>query len=185
MTVIQIRGTSGSGKTTVMRRVMEALGPWTSRFQEGRKNPLYYSNQEGVWVLGHYEATCGGCDTIGSAGKVYELIRVVQERYKAFIPIILCEGLLLSEDVKWSSQLEDLRIVFLTTPPETCVEQIKGRRAEAGNEKPLNTANTLNRVPVIERGRVKLEALGVTCRRAPSEQAVRIILKWIEEAKSS
>jgi hypothetical protein len=155
---------------------MTALGGYQSCYVDGRKKPLYYRFNNQVFVLGHYESACGGCDTIGSARAVFETIHSLQKP-----TVVLCEGLLLSEDVKWSSQLENLRVVFLTTPPETCIEQIKGRRAEAGNEKPLNTANTLNRVPVIERARVKLEALGVTCRRAPSEQAVRIILKWIEE----
>lgn len=164
-----------------MKRVMEEFSPWELKFREGRKRPLYYSCQNDLLVLGHYESACGGCDTIGSAGKVFELIQQLQEEYGQIY--ILCEGLLLSEDVKWSRQLDDLHVLFLTTPPETCIEQIKGRRAEAGNEKPLNTANTLNRVPVIERARVKLEAEGVVCRRAPSGQAVNIILKWIQDAK--
>lgn len=155
----------------------------------GRKKPLYYQSVRycsDIFVLGHYESACGGCDTIGSARHVFDLTQTILQKYKGadYPPtVIIQEGLLLSEDVKWSSQLQDLRVIFLTTPTERCIEQIKGRRAEAGNEKPLNTANTVNRVPVIERARVKLNEMGVLCRRASSDQAAGIILKWIKDAK--
>jgi hypothetical protein len=170
--IIQIRGTSGSGKSTVMRQVMLTLGEWLPIRREGRKQPLGYQHAD-IVVLGHYESPCGGCDTIGSARAVYTLIQETDA------PIILCEGLLLSEDVKWSSQLPDLRIIYLTTPLEQCITQIQQRRLAVGNSKPLNTDNTTHRVGVIERSRVKLGALGVCCRRCPPEQAVGIIIKWI------
>lgn len=177
--IIQIRGTSGSGKSTVMRTVMEHFpSGFQAMRREGRKQPLYYVSlgERIVTVLGHYETQCGGCDTIGSARAVYDLISELPE---AFQRTILCEGLLLSEDVKWSSQLPNLRVIFLTTPLDRCLKQIEGRRHEAGNEKPLNPDNTSNRVQTIERARLKLEAKGVLCRRCPPEQAHEVIMKWI------
>ncbi len=180
--IIQIRGTSGSGKTTVMRKVMDQLGPWEPQMIEGRKKPLFYSNRQDVVILGHYESPCGGGDTIGSAAQIYRLIESLDGgTYYGHKRVILCEGLLLSEDVKWSSQLLDLRVLFLTTPLERCLEQIKSRRLAGGNEKPLNPANTTNRVATIERARQKLVQLGIPCYRASSDQAPRIILRWIKE----
>jgi hypothetical protein len=185
--VIQIRGTSGSGKTWVMREVMAAMGdilwshispydiPKISRYVEGRKKPLWYAIGD-LAVLGHYEAACGGCDNIGSARQVYEVIQEVLPQCKN----ILCEGLLLSEDVKWTSQLDDVHVLYLTTPVEQCIAQIKRRREEAGNTKPLNEANTRNRVAVIERSRIKLLALGVDCRRVSARQAPGTILKLLQ-----
>lgn len=179
--IIQIRGTSGSGKTTIMKQAMECLSiewdqPWEAVFQTGRKQPLYYFLGKMV-VLGHYNSACGGCDTIGSAAAVYALTQGLVEAGPG--RIILQEGLLLSEDTKWSSQLDDLRVLYLMTPVEKCLEQIRGRRAEAGNDKPLNEANTRNRVAVIERSRIKLIEAGKTCRRASTTQATGIILDWI------
>lgn len=181
--IIQIRGTSGSGKSTVMRKVMLAFpvgcDRWSPVQKEGRKQPLYYARGD-IAIAGHYESPCGGCDTIGSARQVFELLQTELKLYK----YVLCEGLLLSEDVKWTSQLRltnDLRVVFLTTPLETCLVQIGQRRAEAGNDKPLNVKNTSNRVATIERARLKLEELGVRCVRASSDQAPKIILKWLSE----
>jgi hypothetical protein len=170
--IIQIRGTSGSGKSTVMQQVMKSLGKWNPVMRKGRKQPLGYE-RPGMIVLGHYESPCGGCDTIGSAKTIFELIQNLD------YPIILCEGLLLSEDTKWSSQLNDLRIVYLTTPLSQCLTWVDKRRKEAGNTKPLNPTNTSNRVKVIERSRIKLKELDVTCRRCPPTQALSIILSWI------
>ncbi len=173
--IIQIRGTSGSGKTWVMREVISSIGGKSiPRYQDGRKKPLWYSIDD-LAILGHYESPCGGCDNIGSARQVYELIREVQPK----VNHIVCEGLLLSEDVKWSSQLEDLRVVYLTTPIDRCIELIKKRRIDAGNPKPLNESNTRKRVRIIERSRVKLMENGIYCRRVSSRQAPSLILRWL------
>lgn len=207
--IIQIRGTSGSGKTWVMNKVLSRYlvieqptyevrghytdlklpcGPprysWTSIYKEGRKQPMYYVNHdERLAVLGHYNSACGGCDNVGSARAVYELIQEVQTEWPGYR--IVCEGLLLSEDVKWSSQLKDLRVIFLTTPTPDCLTNIEHRRKLVGNDKPLNPKNTENRVGVIERARLKLTDYGVLCRRAPSQQAYKLIIQWLEEDRDA
>lgn len=177
--IIQLRGTSGSGKTTAMRKVMTDLGHWQAIHAPERKQPLYYFCRAlpHVLVLGHYEAACGGCDNIGSAAKVYELAAGFHSAEPG--RVILCEGLLLSEDTKWSLQMPDLRVIFLTTPVERCLENIRKRRAAAGNEKPLSESNTRNRVATIERARLKLSEAGKIVCRASADQAPRIVLKWI------
>lgn len=180
--IIQVRGTSGSGKSWVMRRTMEGLGNPEVQYVVGRKRPRSYFYNGLVYVLGHYETACGGCDSIGSARAVYEETRkLLDGPDRAWT--ILQEGLLLSEDVKWTSKLaeegEDVRCLFLTTPLDQCLAQIQSRRAEAGNDKPVNPANTSNRVRVIERARGKLEGLGVRVVRCSAAQAVGIVLKWV------
>lgn len=182
--IIQVRGTSGSGKSTVVRKVKDALEEWTPVFKDGRKKPLYYLRPdpiEPLVVLGHYESPCGGGDTIGSARKIYELIRDLKTGILS-PAAVLVEGLLLSEDVKWTTNLaEDYAVsaLFLTTEIETCLQRIRGRRVAAGNPKPLSETNTANRVKTIERARGKLLEAGVYCRRAAADQAPNVILKWL------
>jgi hypothetical protein len=175
--IINIRGTSGSGKSTVMRRVMDSCD-WQAEYIPGRKRPLYYRAMEHPFaVLGPYETPCGGGDAVGSAGQIYK--EVIALLTFSWCKVVLCEGLLLSEDVKWSRQLPDLRVLFLTTPLERCLEQIKKRRQEAGSDKPLNPTNTASRVATIERARIKLIASGIECRRCSADQAVGIVLNWL------
>lgn len=176
--IIQIRGTSGSGKTTVMRKVMEHF-PLVPVYRDGRKQPLYYkSDDHNLSVLGHYESPCGGCDTIGSARQIFDWIQTL-----CLFKYTLCEGLLLSEDVKWTTQLrhDEVQVIFLTTSLEQCLANIRKRRDAAGNSKELNVKNTTNRVAVIERARIKLLDAGIMCRRASSEQAVKLILNLVKD----
>lgn len=187
--IVQIRGTSGSGKTWVMQDLLDG-GPWVPEFidywgEKKRKKPLYYFGMDwepeiDVAICGHYESACGGCDNIGSAAAVYELYQKLDK-----FDVILSEGLLLSEDVKWTSQLNDVKIIFLNTGVERCIEQIKSRRKAAGNDKPLNENNTRNRVAVIERAYAKLRDVeGITCRRASARQAPNIIRGWIDAERT-
>lgn len=179
--IIQIRGTSGSGKTHCIRQVIGDLQNWKGHYENGRRQPLYYTHKtKSLALLGHYESTCGGCDNVGSAARVFEVIRLVQKKHPGLI--ILCEGLLLSEDVKWSQHLTDLHVIYLNTPLNTCLKQIRARREAAGNDKPLNVANTANRVNVISKSRVKLTGLGVKCYYLAFQSAVEKILELINNA---
>ncbi len=173
--IVQIRGTSGSGKSTVMKEVMGLMGDWGPEHIKGRKQPYYYKSMSDwplTFVLGHYETACGGCDSIGSSATVAKMIETLSAKKPTHI---ICEGLLLSEDVKWTSQMADVCCVFLTTPTDRCVAQVSSRRIEAGNTKPLNEANTRKRVAVIERGRKRLVDLGVRCVRVGPSLAARVI----------
>lgn len=188
--IIQVRGTSGSGKTTVVQRVMAAYAeqapwevgtPWKPVYVDGRKKPLYYQGRNGVVVLGHYETACGGCDTVGSAPKVFDLIcNLPKSRY------VVSEGLLWSEDVKWTKELvargNSVLAIFLATPPELCLERVQQRQKEKGKP-PADAARVKRklerRVYTIDsaRRRLSLEAPAeLMVRRYSVRQATRTIL---------
>ena len=143
-----------------------------------RRKPSYYVYDQFI-VLGHYESTCGGCDNIGSASSVFSLITYVREK-EIDLPI-LCEGLLLSEDVKWTSILtEEVVCLFLVTDIYRCISQIENRRKEAGNQKPFNTHNTVNRVKTIDKARDRLIAQGVKCIRCSASQVLRVVISLLK-----
>lgn len=181
--IIQVRGTSGSGKTTVMRKVMDMMGDWNSGFMDGRRNPLFYTSAS-EWpttsVVGSYASNCGGVDTISGYGL---LLKTVEELHKK--GHVLMEGLLLSEDVKQTLTLlpKKLKIIFLDTQVDECINRVKKRRVTAGNEKPLKEDNTRRRVDVIQRARERLVGAGVFCTSAKTEEAADLILSWIREGK--
>ncbi len=188
MKIIQVRGTSGSGKSTVMAEVIEELEKQHEKINNlitGRKKPLYYQfekHPQKVIVLGHYEAACGGCDTIGSAKAVFDLILSLSGSNQD--TTILCEGLLLSEDTKWTLQLREnghkVKVLFLTTLLPDCLSRIISRRAKVGNDKPLNPDNTSNRFKVVERAYYKLQDAGIEVRRCRSDMGAKILLHWTD-----
>jgi hypothetical protein len=156
---------------------MQRLGSkeeWVPYYVEGsRKTPLYY-RLENIVVLGTYENVNGGCDTIGSAPKIFNVLKSIE------FAVAITEGILWSCDVKWTTQLDDVRAIFLATSTEDCYSRILQRR---GKRKLLNAtriqAKLEHRAKEVERARERLLEKGVYCRQTSSKQAPGLILRWL------
>lgn len=186
--VVQIRGTSGSGKSWAIHQLLrEELGAWEPQFvskwvKSNRRIPLWYKHKEKpIAVCGSYTSLCGGCDNVGSAKYVYQLYEKIRMQYPNHT--LLSEGLLLSEDVKWTTIYTtekgwDVRPIFLTTDADVCIERVNKRRAYKGKH-PVDETNTRGRIAVIERAKVKLEEKGVDCWSLTALETPSTILEWI------
>lgn len=154
--IINIRGTSGSGKTWAVRAAMEHMDPLvvmppiiTEVKGKKRKTIVNYThyNMQPVYFLGDYtQALCGGTDTIHSQDMICSLVR----HFSRFGHVIY-EGLLASHlFARYAALYEELTgfgeqfvFCFMDTPFEVCVERVLQRRKDAGNDKPFNSDNTL------------------------------------------
>jgi energy-coupling factor transporter ATP-binding protein EcfA2 len=135
--VLTIRGTNGSGKSTLMRRIFELLGGREPRFIPGRSNPYLYEYERGC-VLGSYESMAGGCDTIRTVAEVYELVKLLALSGRN----VIFEGLLHSCDVIHTEKLPfKVNMLYLSTSKEECIEIVKRRRIEGGNQKEFDPSN--------------------------------------------
>jgi hypothetical protein len=115
--------------------------------EEGSTRPLGYKlegyGQRPLYVVGSYEAVCGGCDSIKTQD---EIVR----RVEMWAPLgdVIFEGLLLSNVFgRWNDLAYRLRPTpfiwaFLDTPLELCLERINQRRAAKGVTEPVNPHNT-------------------------------------------
>lgn len=178
--IIQIRGTSGSGKSTIVKTIMELYAkPWRKVYREGRRQPLYYRLthpksffKPELAVIGHYEAKCGGCDTISIPGQSYPIIFDLIKRNIEDGRDVLFEGLLISGDVKWTGNLvettKEILIIELSTSLEECLESINDRRKVRLGEKfiPVNPENTASKHKLITR----------SCERLNKEFGIKIEL---------
>lgn len=139
--IINIRGGHGSGKSTLVKRVMDLYRVKSERRMPSRKRPLAYECSDGVVdnfvvlrtvaVLGAYETATGGCDTIGSADTIYELVKTYAESGMD----VLFEGIVAQHSSGRLMEIHekhDVRVVVLTTSQETCVESVRSRRAARG-----------------------------------------------------
>jgi ABC-type dipeptide/oligopeptide/nickel transport system ATPase component len=194
--VINIRGTSGSGKSTAVRTVMELATKMAGQlgvtpyyadpavFGKKRKNPLFYllefeAGHPGAAVLGHYGADCGGCDTLPDYAFIMELIRT---RYGEG-QHVLFEGLLLSHDKKQVTALwewlgkKDFTVLELTEPLEVCLASVRERRARKGQDpNTFNPENTIRRHAEVIRASVQLEERGIPVRRVSRAECVPAVL---------
>lgn len=183
--VINIRGTSGSGKSTLIRRLVELYPEKEPVFVPNRRQPLFYKLRgEGlapVSLLGHYETACGGCDTIPSMDRIYELVR---ERL-AEGDSVLYEGLLISAEVNRAVALHndgfDLTVVRLDTPVELCIDSVNQRRWAKDPEKPpVNPKNTEAKFKQTLASSKKLAEAGVKVVEADREEAFNVIKQLLE-----
>src|SRR3990167_2888777 len=81
--IVNLRGTSGSGKTVVARRLIEDHNgiSITGLCPDGRNKERIVGYQMGnLWIPGKYDNVCGGVDTFswkGAADYLEEKVRLV------------------------------------------------------------------------------------------------------------
>ena len=166
--IINIRGTSGSGKSSLARRVMEMYGGARLRIRkEGRTRPYGYLLQRlngGKWlyVPGHYECPCGGCDTIKGLDEVFDCVRKAHDAGHD----VLFEGLIVCSDHNRTRALNDdgypLLVVSLNLSVDECVESINiRRRAKKADALPVPRKNTESKWKTNNSIMAKFQAGGV------------------------
>lgn len=174
--IVNIRGTSGSGKTTVVTRLLEEwkllgvpLGPAETRVIQGKERRVGHLAGS-LFIVGRYDTTCGGCDTMNWKGAADDVCDLVREKYH-FGPVLF-EGLMVSGwgtgrlRSLWEETGGKLHVIQLTTSLEECLASVRQRREEraraAGKEvKPLNPDNTVMKWHGTMRGSELLVKSGV------------------------
>lgn len=147
--LVQLRGTSGSGKTTAMKAFIDGLYEFEPCEYNARKTkvvayrgllPVGIDDElVTAYVLGDYNLrrSAGGCDTIPS---VQEVIDLVEKYGSRPFSIVVFEGLLLAHSwgalgeychPRWGHRYVN---VFLDTPVEKCIERVTKRRRDRGQD---------------------------------------------------
>jgi hypothetical protein len=161
--IINIRGTHGSGKSTLVKQVMERYKavPESYSAKGGKKSakPVGYVMEScagKLFVVGPYETACGGCDAV----QPYALIwpKVVEYAAQGHV---LFEGALVSSsygNIGRDSEVygDDFVFAFLNTPLDVCLERIRKRRESKGNTKPLDPKNTRVKFENVQRSYEKI-----------------------------
>lgn len=184
--IINIRGTSGSGKTTIVKTVMASLEPYGKIAVNipKRRNPIgYWFGPKVPRILavpGHYETACGGCDTISGYDQIFDYVKIGHEGADH----CLFEGLLLSEESKRTIQLDrqfpgKLLVIQLTTPESVCLDSIRARREARGDTRELNPSNTVNRIRTIDRVCDFLKQEGVNVEQHDRDSAMHRVMEII------
>lgn len=131
--IVNVRGVSGSGKSTLVRAVMSYYPEKIPRVMMGIRNPLGYflKGVEGappLYVPGHYETPCGGCDTMPSANSV--ALRIFTAKDAGMN--VLFEGSKFyggTQNILRLIRAEPETVVIsLTTPLDVCVTNLTKRR---------------------------------------------------------
>ena len=185
--IINLRGTSGSGKTTVIRELMQLYTPVSVIERTETGCPLVYQlsgSISPVYVLGSYENVCGGCDVV--------------ENYTVVIPQliakymvsghVLFEGLLVSgafgaTGACLSKLAKGVCVVvaFLDTPLSICLDRVKNRRVQRGAQKVFNPANTIQKFNQIVAVKRMFRGTDVRVVDVDHREALQHIVQLLEE----
>lgn len=153
--IINIRGTSGSGKSSLVRELMNQADEIEEIRPASAGGKLVGYSLEGladkdVHVVGSYHTACGGCDGIKTQDEVCARVR----RF-AKMGHVVFEGLLISHIYgRYKALHQELdglmgqgpyHWLFLDTPLEVCLENVAKRREARGNTAPLNPTNTIQK----------------------------------------
>jgi adenylate kinase family enzyme len=149
--ILSLRGTSGSGKTTVARKFItdypvKALPDPNKKKHWGYEVDLSSEGiKEKLYVIGSYENTCGGTDGISTQEEIADRALAAHPRGH-----VLLEGLLLSKVGPNAITTQMLKptgayvAAYLDTPLEVCLDRVLARRKERGDERPFNPENTIS-----------------------------------------
>ena len=163
--IVNVRGTSGSGKTHLTREFMRQ-GSTDAVTVDGKVIGYICcrgkSVNERMWfVVGSYENVCGGCDTIKTQQQIIDRVAwAISRDYNVWL-----EGLILSTIYglvgAYSEEYADRWVfAYLNTPVDVCVERVIERRRVAGNIKPFDKENTVKRHATIRRNQAIVEEKG-------------------------
>lgn len=148
--LIQVAGTSGSGKSHLMRSFLKHMRKEAEVEEghlQGRASPIgYLINRKNnpIFVAGAYDVPTGGCDTIRDVKQVYELL----DKHLKLGRHVVFEGLFCMNQTR-GPQLatrlgKDYVVLQLATPLATCLASINSRRAERGEGELANQTNTID-----------------------------------------
>lgn len=177
--IVNVRGTHGSGKSTLVRSVLrslpDAIPVWDPTRR--RRNPVGYRSGE-LSVVGPYVGEeAGGCDSLSAADVIFPLVA-----QWASTGDVLFEGITAQHSTGRLVELaktRDVHVVLLATPLEECVSSVEARRAARG-QGPFNMENVAREARIAASSCERLRGAGVaveTLGRAEALARVRQLLR--------
>lgn len=176
MKVIKIGGCNGSGKTSLVRSLMDAAAngravnkeysPGSAKVESytiaQSQQPRNYIRPPLV-VLGDYTNVCGGMDTISDKNDRLALLH----KYAVGDNIVVYEGLITGKTYGAMGEISERPehkghwlYCFMDTDFDTCVQRVLNRRAEKGNANAFDPERTM---------RPTYKAVHSTARRAAEQ----------------
>lgn len=162
--IVNVRGTHGSGKSTLVRGIITRYDG-EPEDRDTKDKPHHYRIKipwlsKPLYAVGSYETACGGCDSIQPYSLIWPRVTALAGRGH-----VLFEGALISSSYgnigRASEEYgDDFVFAFMDTPLDVCLARIQARRAARGVFEPLNPANTRFKYEGILKSSAKIRALG-------------------------
>jgi hypothetical protein len=193
-TIVAIKGTNGSGKSSVVRTLIAHLGKAaTLRFNNKEAGYRCKYREQALFVLGKYKSACGGLDSSFSYPGAADDVLICLDALAAKGHVV-CEGVIAISSYGFDrvtrfadqQKKKGRHVIFarLDTPAELCIDRVHQRRSEAGNRKPFNPEKLLHKYESVLRSQEKLRGAGYDTRILPNEEPLQTLLRWFSERNS-
>jgi len=148
--IISLRGTSGCGKTHLVREIIRLYPYHRSWWAKNRKKPLYTvygRNPKGRALVtpGHYEIANGGMDTLPTLDAGYGIALWAAMQHHD----VLIEGKNMSDGLAHVDGLlsrgHDVRLVFIDEPLDVCIASVHMRGHDIAEESIFKTQKKVRR----------------------------------------
>lgn len=177
--IISLRGTNGSGKSTIVRSIMSLYRCEIEVQYPGRKKPTGYIlkrkhlSERSLFVPGHYEIANGGIDTLPDLPTAYDLIR----KHHELGMDVLYEGKNMSDGVAQILSLSQkdvpLAVALIEESVKKCVASVRKR----GHKIKVETIEKLHAKS--RRDADALEKKGVTVYRGNRAAVLHQVRQWL------
>jgi hypothetical protein len=182
--IINIAGTSGSGKSHLVRDFIKWVGDKRGlvkpRYKDGRKEPIGYDvsikGHNPIHIVGAYEsADSAGCDNIHDVAWVYNYIK-----NQAIGFDVLYEGLFMmnmTRGPQLAAENGNMTVIQLADPLSVCIASIDARREARGEGKLLKKENTIGNFKRAASYCDKMSAAGAQVIRTKRAEALPVLIE--------
>lgn len=187
--ILNVRGTNGSGKSTIVRTILDKFIHAPVYGLLGPRKPEAYCLKltkdypgKFLYLLGPYMTPAGGADCIQPYDNIIPLIEKYSQRGH-----VLFEGVLVSKSKgSVGTYLEKFGkqavLLFLDTTLEQCIAAVQERRDGRDDARTFNPKNLTEAFKAVVRVKKTLTDEGVLRVESVSrENAVKMILKLLKE----
>jgi len=181
--ILNVRGTNGSGKSTVIFDLIKKFGKTDLINEDGKAWAYKLNCYPPLFIVGRYDTPTGGCDTIRTMDIICDRICKL-----AKMGDVIFEGLLISgfhgRWVDLEKKLPRCKFIYgvLDTPIDICIERVLNRRAKMGNAKPFDPKNLIAKDRSVKSSRLSLIRSGCDVRTLPYKKSTETVLEWRKEA---
>lgn len=185
--VFQIRGVTGSGKTTAMRNLLARYGRPKTFAGKTAHGPELFTRSGRLVAIGDYNssAKCVGCDRIKGRNHIFD---AVDAAINGGVGLVGLESMIFSTTFKMSADLwrhltdrgHGFRLVFLDCDFATALERIYKRNGG----KQVSIEGLEHRVQAYESSRDKCLRAGIPSTRIDATGSAREVLEQLREAIS-
>ena len=187
--LISVRGTNGSGKSIVVRSLLDKYKGAPIYGLLGIRKPEAYQLtipqiKKPIFILGSYHTVSGGVDQV----QPYDLILDLINKYTAK-GHVLFEGVIVSSSYGRVGRLmetwgQEAVMMFLTTSLEDCLNNVQRRRGARGDTRVFDSTNLISKYNSIAKSKEKIKAAGkLRIIEVGSKHAAKAVVVLLLKAK--